>query len=142
MSAAVYKSHLRELKGRIHSLTSECALLTDQLHQSEEEKDQLISRLTQLERQRRDDNDALQNEVNYYRKQVEKFTHDADRSLVPTLSSPREHDLSLFEEVRLESTIYRPTNYQALFAPLYEKLKSNLTACSSKPCLYNSVNGY
>jgi predicted nucleic acid-binding Zn-ribbon protein len=114
------------LKARIHSLTSECTLITDQLHQSEQEKRELIERITQLERQRRDDNDALQNEVNHYRKLVEKSTHAEHRFMPTNVFSPLEHDLSLYEEVRLELPVYQPTNYQALFAPLYEKLKSNL----------------
>ena len=121
-STSIFKSHLSELKSRIRSLTNECATLNDQLHQSDDEKSYLIDRITQLERQRRDDHDSLQHELNHYHKLISK-SH-----LLSNISSPTEHDLSLYEEVLLENqsnkSAYEPTNYKALFARVYEKLKT------------------
>jgi predicted nucleic acid-binding Zn-ribbon protein len=127
-SASIFQSHLSELKSRIHSLTIECTTLNDQLHRSEEEKHYLIDRITQLERQRRDDNDSLENELNHYRKLVEKYTNDHTKPILSNIYSPPEHDLSLYDEVLLENkqnkASYEPTNYKELFARVYEKLKS------------------
>ncbi len=81
-STTVFKSHLSELKSRIHSLTIECTTLNDQLHRSEQDKCYLIDHITQLERQYRDDNDSLQNELNHYRKLVEKSTNDNTKFLL------------------------------------------------------------
>jgi len=127
-SVSIFQSHLSELKSHIHSLTNECTTLNDQLHQSEQDKHYLIDRITQLERQHRDDNDSLQNELNYYRKLVEKYSNNNTKSLLSNIYSPPEHDLSLYDEVYLEntqlkSTHYEPTNYKDLFARVYEKLK-------------------
>ncbi len=130
-SVSIFQSHLSELKSRIHSLTNECTILNDQLHQSEQDKRYLIDFITQLERQRRDDNDSLQNELNHYRKLLEKYTNDNTKSILSNIYSPPEHDLSLYDEVLLEnkqqlkSSLYEPTNYKDLFARVYEKLKTN-----------------
>jgi chromosome segregation ATPase len=127
-STTVFKSHLSELKSRIHSLTIECTKLNDQLHRSEQDKCYLIDHITQLERQYRDDNDSLQNELNHYRKLVEKSTNDNTKFLLSNIYSPPEHDLSLYDEVLLENkqlkSSYQPTNYKDLFASVYEKLKT------------------
>jgi len=123
-SVSIFQSHLSELKSRIHSLTMECTTLNDQLHQSEQDKHYLIDCITQLERKHRDDNDSLQNELNYYRKLVEKST----KTILSNIYSPPEHDLSLYDEVLLENnqskSFYEPTNYKELFARVYEKLKT------------------
>jgi len=131
-SASVFKVHLSELKSRINSLTIECTTLTDQLHRSEHDKHYLIDRITQLERQRRDDNDSLQNELNHFRKLVEKYSTENTKSVLPNIDSPPEQDLSLYDEVLLENTKqskshYEPTNYKDLFARVYEKLKPNVS---------------
>lgn len=121
LSSSIYKSHLQEFKSRIHSLEGECLKLSDQLNRSEEEKNILIERLNQLERQHRDEIDSLQNELNHCRKLLEKNSSQ--------LSSTNYHQhLSLFDEVNFDtnnhsSIIYQRTDYHALFAPLYEKLK-------------------
>ena len=129
-STSVFKAHLSELKSRINSLTIECTTLNDQLHRSEQEKLYLIDRITQLERQRRDDNDSLQNELNYFRKLVEKYSNENTKSILSNIDSPPEHDLSLYDEVLLENkqlkSRYEPTNYKDLFARVYEKLKTNV----------------
>jgi len=123
-SVSIFKSHLSELKSRIYSLTNECTTLNDQFHQSEQEKRYLTDCITQLERKHRDDNDSLQNELNYYRKLVEKST----KTMLSNIYSPPEHDLSLYDEVLLENhqskSSYEPTNYKELFACVYEKLKT------------------
>lgn len=116
------------MKSRIHSLTNECTTLNDQLHRSEQEKHYFINRITQLERQHRDENDSLQTELNYYRKLVEKSNNDHTKTILTNIYSPPEHDLSLYDEVLLQNkplkSSYEPTNYKELFAPVYEKLKS------------------
>jgi chromosome segregation ATPase len=128
-SASIFKAHLTELKSRIHSLTSECSILNETLHQSEQEKVYLIDRITHLERQRRDDNDSLQHELNHYKKLLEKHTNDHSRDLLSNIYSPPEHDLSLYDEVLFENkqstprSSYEPTNYKDLFARVYDKLK-------------------
>ncbi|CAF0929439.1 unnamed protein product [Adineta steineri] len=128
-SAPVFKTHLSELKLRINSLTIECTTLNDQLYRSEQDKRYLIDRVTQLERQHRDDNDSLQNELNSYRKLFEKYSNDSTKSILSSIYSPPEHDLSLYDEVSLENkqlkSSYEPTNYKDLFARVYEKLKTN-----------------
>lgn len=115
-STSIFQSHLTELKSQIHSLTNECTTLNIQLDQSEQEKFDLLDRMTQLERQRRDENDSFQTELNHFRKLLDKST------------SPPEHDLSLYEEVlqqnQSSNTSYEPTNYKELFARVYEKLKT------------------
>ena len=126
-STAIYKSHLRDLKARIHALTTDCTLLTDQLQRSEEEKQHLIDRVNQLERQRRDDNYSLQTELNECRKLLEKYREHHRRATSERFNQSPERDLSLFDEVQNDtkssSSVYEPTNYQLLFKPLYEKLK-------------------
>lgn len=129
-SVSAFQSHLSELKSRIHSLTIECTTLNDHLHRSEQDKHYLLDRITQLERQRRDDNDSFQNEVNHYRKLSEKYTNENTKSILSNIYSPPEHDLSLYDEVLLENKLqsmsysYEPTNYKDLFARVYEKLKT------------------
>jgi hypothetical protein len=126
-SASIFKSHLSELKSRIRSLTNECTTLNEQLHQSDQDKYYLIDRITQLERQRRDDNDSLQNELNHYRKLISKYHNENTQNILSNIYSPPEHDLSLYDEVLLENQTkkpsYEPTNYKELFAQVYEKLK-------------------
>ena len=132
-SASLFKTHLTELKSRIHTLTSECSLLNENLHQSDQEKHYLIDRITQLERQRRDDTDSLQHELNHCRKLLEKHTNEQSRDLLSNIYSPPEHDLSLYDEVLFENKqstpqpSYEPTNYKDLFARVYEKLKVKTT---------------
>ena len=127
-STSIFKSHLSELKSRIRSLTIECSTLNEQLNQSDQDKYYLIDRINQLERQRRDDNDSLQNELNYYRKLMSKYHNDNTKSILSNIYSPPEHDLSLYDEVLLENQSnkpsYEPTNYKELFARVYEKLKT------------------
>jgi len=121
-SASIFKTHLTELKSRIHSLTFECSIINEKFHRSEQEKRYLIDRITFLERQRRDDNDSLQNELNHYKKLLEKTNNKNSRDIYST----PEHDLSLYDEVLLEnkkSSLYEPTNYKDLFARVYDKLK-------------------
>jgi len=129
-SVSIFKSHLSELKSRIHSLTNECTTLNDQFHQSEQEKRYLTDCITQLERKHRDDNDSLQNELNHYRKLVEKYTNDNTKRILSNIYSPPEHDLSLYDEVLLENkqlkSSYQLTNYKDLFARVYDKLKTNI----------------
>ncbi|UJR22214.1 hypothetical protein I4U23_025278 [Adineta vaga] len=129
-NTSVFKSHLTDLKSRINSLTIECSTLNDQLFQSEQEKHYLIDRINQLERQHRDDNDSLQNEINSYRKLLDKYSQDTTKSLLSNVYSPPEHDLSLYDEVSLENkrskSSYEPTNYKDLFAGVYDKLKTNV----------------
>lgn len=128
-SASIFKTHLTELKSRIHSLTSECSTLNEKLHQSEQEKHYFINRITYLERQRRDDNDSLQNELNSCKKLLEKYTHDNCRN--NNIYSTPEHEVSLYDEVLFENKqilnkpAYEPTNYKDLFASVYNKLKAN-----------------
>ena len=129
---SIFKSHLADLKSRINSLTMECSTLNDQLLQSEQEKLDLVDRITQLERHHRDDKDSLQNEIHSYRKLLEKSSHDNTKFLPSNIYSPSEHDLSLYDEVSLENkpskSIYEPTNYKDLFARVYEKLKTNVSS--------------
>jgi hypothetical protein len=129
-SASLFKTHLTDLKSRIYTLTSECSILNESLHQSEQEKHYLIDRITHLERQRRDDTDSLQHELNHCRKLLEKHTNEHSRDLLLNIYSPPEHDLSLYDEVLFEDKqstpqppSYEPTNYKDLFARVYEKLK-------------------
>jgi predicted nucleic acid-binding Zn-ribbon protein len=137
-SASVYKSHLRELKSRIQSLTSECITLNEQFSRSEHEKHVLLERITQLERKYRDDYDSLQNELNHCRKLLDKYiqqSRTASHLLTDDCSMPQ-YNLSLFDEVKLESKpstlIYEPTNFRALFAPLYEKLKMHTVSTNHR----------
>jgi hypothetical protein len=125
-STSIFKSHLSELKSRINLLTNECTRLNDQLYQSENDKHYLIDRITQLERQRRDDNDSLQNELNHYRKLVEKSSNENTKSVLSNIYSPPEHDLSLYDELKQSRPSYEATNYKDLFARVYEKLKTNI----------------
>ncbi|CAF1099821.1 unnamed protein product [Adineta steineri] len=129
-SASIFKTHLTELKTRIKSLTSDCSTLNDKLHQSEQEKHYLNDRITLLERQRRDDNDSFQHELNHCRKLLEK--HINNENLNPILTnfhSPPEHEVSLYDEVLFENKklnnkqSYEMTNYKDLFASVYQKLK-------------------
>ena len=125
-SGSVFKTHLTELKTRVHSLKSDCSILNEKLHQSEEEKRYLLERITYLERQRRDDNDSLQNELNHYKKLLEKQSNE--KSVLSNIYSTPEHEVSLYDEVLLEnkqsiSKSYEPTNYKDLFSRVYEKLK-------------------
>jgi hypothetical protein len=128
-SASVFKTHLTELKTRVHSLTSDCSTLNENLHQSEHEKRYLIDRITLLERQRRYDNDSFQNELNHYKKLLEKYNNENYNSNLSNIYSTPEHEVSLYDEVLLETkqTItkpsYEPTNYKDLFARVYDKLK-------------------
>ncbi|UJR26907.1 hypothetical protein I4U23_008217 [Adineta vaga] len=129
-STSIFKTHLTELKLRIKSLTSECSNLNDKLHQSEQDKQYLINHMTQLERQHRDDIDSLQNELNHYKKLVEKQSNEYSvTSLQSNIYSTPEHDVSLYDEVLFENkkinikSSYEPTNYNDLFANVYEKLK-------------------
>ncbi|CAF1257812.1 unnamed protein product [Rotaria sordida] len=128
-SALVFKTHLTELKSRINSLTTECSGLNEKLDKSRQEKRYLIGRITLLERQRRDDNDSLQNELNHYKKLLEKYTNDNSNIILSNIYSPPEHEVSLYDEVLLENKqsmnkpSYEPTNYKDLFANVYEKLK-------------------
>jgi hypothetical protein len=130
-SVSVFKTHLTELKFCIHSLTSECSTLNEKLYQSEQEKRYLIDRITLLERQRRDENDSLQNELNHCKKLLEKYTNENSRDILSNIYSPPEHDVSLYDEVLFENkqsinkSLYEPTNYKELFARVYDKLKSN-----------------
>lgn len=132
-SASIFKTHLTELKSRIHSLTSECTTLNENLHQSEQEKHYLIDRITHLERQCRDDNDSFQNELNHCRKLLEKHTNEHSRDILSNIYSTPEHDLSLYDEVLFETkqsiprSSYEPTNYKDLFARVYDKLKIKTT---------------
>ncbi|CAF1256789.1 unnamed protein product [Rotaria sordida] len=125
----VFKTHLTELKSRINSLTTECSGLNEKLDKSRQEKRYLIGRITLLERQRRDDNDSLQNELNHYKKLLEKYTNDNSNIILSNIYSPPEHEVSLYDEVLLENKqsmnkpSYEPTNYKDLFANVYEKLK-------------------
>lgn len=132
ISSSIFKTHLTELKSRVHELTSDCASLNEKLHQSEEEKRHLIDRLTQLERQRRDESDSFENELTHCRKLLEKSSYHHGRDVPLTnLYSPPEHDLSLYDEVlfvkksRANSSSYEPSNYKDLFASVYEKLRVN-----------------
>lgn len=129
-SASVFKTHLTELKSRIHSLSAECSRLNEKADKSNEEKRYLIDRITHLERQRRDDNDSLQNELNHCRKLLEKYTNDENSNpFLSNIYSPPEHEVSLYDEVLLENKqsnnkpSYEPTNYKDLFSRVYEKLK-------------------
>ena len=130
-STSIFKNHLTELKARIHSLTLECSRLNENFDKSEYEKRYLIDRITLLERQRRDDNDSLQNELNHYKKLLEKYTDENSNLILSNIYSPPEHDISLYEEVLLENKqtmikhSYEATNYKDLFARVYEKLKIN-----------------
>ena len=124
-STSIFKSHLSELKSRINSLTIECTRLNEQLYQSEKEKNYLIDHITKLERQHRDDNDSLQNEINYYQKLAEKYSNENSKSVLSNIYSPSEYDLSLYDEFKQSKTSYEPTNYRDLFARVYEKLKTN-----------------
>ena len=127
-SASVFKVHLTELKCRIHSLTSECSILNENLHRSEQEKRYLFDRITHLERQRRDDNDSLQHELNHCKKLLEKHHHEHSHDILSNIYSPPEHDLSLYDEVLFENKqsiskpSYEPTNYKDLFGRVYDKL--------------------
>lgn len=119
LSSNSLKSHLTEFKSRIQTLTIDCSNLTERLHQSEEDKRYLIDRITLLERQRRDENDSFQNELNHYKKCLDKHSNP--------IPSPPEHELSLYDEVQFEQKpklIYEATNYKDLFARIYDKLKS------------------
>ncbi|CAF2637392.1 unnamed protein product [Rotaria sp. Silwood2] len=132
-STSVFKSHLSELKSRIKSLTIECTKINDQLRQSEQDKHYLLDRITQLERKRRDDNDSLQNELNHYRKLLEKYSNEHNKLVLSNIYSPPEHDLSLYDEVLLEKnnqmkSCYEPTNYKDLFSRVYEILKMNISS--------------
>ncbi|CAF0926512.1 unnamed protein product [Rotaria sordida] len=147
-SVSIFKSHLRELKSRIKSLTIECAKINDQLHQSEQDKRYLLDRIIQLERQRRDDNDSLQNELNYYRKLLEKYSNENNKSVLLNIYSPPEYDVSLYDEVFSENnqskSSYEPTNYKELFSPIYETLKKNINPILSildciKPSFENLI---
>lgn len=124
-STSIFQSHLTELKSQIHSLTNECTTLNVRLDQSEQEKWDFLDRITQLERQRRDENDSFQTELNHFRKLLNKST---SQNILSNISSPPEHDLSLYDEVLLQNqspkTSYEPTNYKELFARVYEKLKT------------------
>ncbi|CAF0953330.1 unnamed protein product [Adineta ricciae] len=141
-SASVFKTHLTELKSRIKSLTSECSTLNDKLHQSEQEKQFFINRMTLLERQHRDDIDSLQNELNHYKKLLEKQSNDPPSTIFSPMFSTPEHDVSLYDEVLFENkklhfkSSYEPTNYKDLFASVYAKLKSSVLLCvhSSSTC--------
>jgi hypothetical protein len=130
-SASIFKAHLTELKCRIHSLTSECSTLNEKLLQSENEKRYLIDGITLLERQRRDDNDSLQTELNHCKKLLEKYTNEYSRDILSNIYSTPEHEVSLYDEVLLEKkqsmnkSSYEPTNYKDLFARVYDKLKIN-----------------
>ncbi|CAM2719952.1 unnamed protein product [Rotaria socialis] len=130
-STSIFKTHLTELKSRINTLTDECSRLNEKLDKSDKEKRYLVDRITILERQRRDDNDSLQNELNDCRKLLEKYTNDNLNSILSTIYSPPEHEVSLYDEVLLESKqsinklSYEPTNYKVLFARVYDKLKIN-----------------
>lgn len=120
LSSNSLKSHLTEFKSRIQTLTIDCTNLTERLHQSEEDKRYLIDRITLLERQRRDENDSFETELNHYKKCLTKHSN-------PT-PSPPEHELSLYDEVQFEQKpqlIYEATNYKDLFAQIYDKLKSS-----------------
>lgn len=127
-SAAIFKTHLTELKSHIKSLKIECSQLHEKLDYSKDEKRHLIDRITILERQRRDDNDSLQNELNNCKKLLEKYTNEYTDKIPSIIYSPPEHEVSLYEEVLLESKqsinlpTYEPTNYKDLFARVYEKL--------------------
>lgn len=131
-----FKTHLIDLKSRLHSLTNDYSLLNEKYHQSENEKRQLNDRLIQLERQRRDENDSYQTELNSYQKLLDKYQTESNRDMFSTMYSPPEHDLSLYDEVLFEHKIqtnttktlssYEPTNYKDLFARVYEKLKTNV----------------
>lgn len=115
-----FKTYLIEFKSRLHALTLDCSMLNEKLQQSEEEKSLLIDRLTQVERIHRDECDSFQNELNSYRKLIENRSS--------TFYSPIEHDLSLYDEVLLESqptSQYQTTNYKDLFARVYQKLNIN-----------------
>ncbi|CAF2141826.1 unnamed protein product [Rotaria magnacalcarata] len=130
-SVSLFQSHLSKLKSRIKSLTTECGKLNDQLHQSEQDKHSLLDHITYLERQHRDDNDTLQNELNNYRKLLDKYSNENAQSVLLNIYSPPEHDLSLYDEVLLESdhqsnTYYEPTNYKELFERVYKTLKTNV----------------
>ena len=128
-SASIFKAHLSEVKSRLHSLTGTCSTLNEKLHRSEQEKRYLLERITQLERQRRDDTDALQNELNHCQKLLEKSSQENTRVMLSNIYSPPEHDLSLYDEVLLDNkqssskSAYQPTNYKDLFARVYDKLK-------------------
>lgn len=132
-SASLFKSHLSKFKSRIKSLTTECTKLNDQLRQSEQDKNSLLDHITQLGRQHRDDNDSLQNELNNYRKLLSKYSNEDTQSVLLNIYSPPEHDLSLYDEVLLESdqskTFYESTNYKELFARVYKTLRTNVS-CS------------
>lgn len=134
-SSSVFKTHLIDLKSRLHSLTNDYSSLNEKYHQSESEKRQLNDRLIQLERQRRDENDSYQTELNSYQKLLDKHQNEPNRDLFSTMYSPPEHDLSLYDEVLFEHKIqsntktlssYEPTNYKDLFARVYDKLKPNV----------------
>jgi len=131
-SASVFKTHLTELKSRVHSLTSDCSILNEKLHRSEQEKRYLIDRITLLERQHRDDNDSLQNELNHCKKLLEKYDNENSRDILSNIYSPPEHEISLYDEVLLENKqsfnkpSYEPTNYKDLFARVYDKLKISI----------------
>jgi len=119
-----FKTHLIEFKSRLQSLTLDYSMLNEKLQQTEEEKSALVDRLTQIERIHRDECDSYQNELNSYRKLVEKSVQNHPS----TFYSPAEHDLSLYDEVLLESqphSTYQTTNYKDLFARVYQKLKIN-----------------
>ena len=89
-----------------------------------------MDRITRLERQRRDDTDSLQNELNHHRKLLEKFSAEQQKtkkSIPLHMYSSPEYDTSLYDEVQFDNQPWRsshePTNFQALFAPVYEKLR-------------------
>ena len=127
-SASIFKTHLTEFKSRLHSLTNECSKLNEKLHQSEVDKRYLIDRITHLERQHRDDNDSLQNELSSCKKLLEKYHTENSRDILSTIYSPPEHEISLYDEVLFENkskSNYEPTNYKDLFARVYDKLKTN-----------------
>ena len=126
---SIFKTHLTELKSRIHRLTHECSKLNEKLDKNESEKRYLIDRITSLERQRRDENDSLENELNHCKKLLEKYTNENTNRILSNIYSAPEHDMSLYDEVLLQNkqsiikSAYEPTNYKDLFACVYEKLK-------------------
>lgn len=126
--SSVFKAHLTEFKNQFKIFKSDYSLLNEKLQQTEEEKRRLVSRLNEIERERRDELDSFQNELTNCRKLLEKSSKEI---LPANLYSPPEHDLSLYDEVLFErkfqphSSSYRSTNYKELFARVYEKLKIN-----------------
>ena len=131
-TASVFKSRLSELKSCIQSLAIECNKLNEQLRLSERDKRYLMDRIVQVERHRRDDNDALQSELNRYRKLLDKYSNETAESVLLNVYSPPECALSYYDEVSLENKhpkLYcEPTNYKDLFSRVYEKLKMNINS--------------